>query len=93
MEIFLVDHLARVFDLLRIELKEDAAKDLFLQHSGVSVILPYLKITHRVCLDDGLPYCFAFGSDACLLCYRDSLLVLWMFSYSYVWNQVILALV
>lgn len=39
MEIFLVDHLARVFDLLRIELKEDAVSYVHGDCLGICIIV------------------------------------------------------
>eukprot|EP00118_Oscarella_pearsei_P011633 m.79592 g.79592 ORF g.79592 m.79592 type:complete len:236 (+) comp36142_c0_seq5:1076-1783(+) len=49
-----VDHLAHAFDSLRADLRDDTAKDIFLQHEGVLVMIPYLKMTSRGLLNSAV---------------------------------------
>ena len=43
----LVDYLANVFDVLRCDLKDERAKELYLRYQATPVILPYMKAGNR----------------------------------------------
>ncbi|XP_062513554.1 coiled-coil domain-containing protein 138-like [Corticium candelabrum] len=62
-----VDHLAYVFDSLRSELKDDTAKDLFLQHNGVAVLLPYIKATQKGLLAGAVDVFLQLSMESSLL--------------------------
>ncbi|NWX14481.1 CC138 protein, partial [Aegotheles bennettii] len=49
-----VDYLAQAFDSLRIDLKTDEGKALFLEYQCVPVILSHLKVSSRVLLSSAL---------------------------------------
>ncbi|XP_030316823.1 coiled-coil domain-containing protein 138 [Calypte anna] len=49
-----VDYLAQAFDSLRIDLKTDEGKALFLEYQGVPVILSHLKVSSRGLLSSAL---------------------------------------
>lgn len=44
---FAVDLLANVFDVLRADLKEDRAKEIFLEYRTTMIILPFLKSSNK----------------------------------------------
>lgn len=49
-----VDYLAQAFDSLRIDLKTDEGKALFLEYQCVPVILSHLKVSSRGLLSSAL---------------------------------------
>ncbi|XP_038055215.1 coiled-coil domain-containing protein 138-like [Patiria miniata] len=49
-----VDYLAQVFDVLRTDLKEDTAKEIYIRYQATPVVVPYLKMTHKALMSSAV---------------------------------------
>ncbi|NWH45145.1 CC138 protein, partial [Fregata magnificens] len=59
-----VDYLAQAFDSLRIDLKTDEGKALFLEYQGVPVVLSHLKVSSRGLLSSALDGLFQMTTES-----------------------------
>ncbi|XP_022100371.1 coiled-coil domain-containing protein 138-like isoform X1 [Acanthaster planci] len=61
-----VDYLAQVFDVLRMDLKEDSAKELYLRYRATQAVVPYLKTTHKALISSAVDVFLQMSMESAL---------------------------
>ncbi|XP_071786779.1 coiled-coil domain-containing protein 138-like isoform X1 [Asterias amurensis] len=61
-----VDVLALVFDVLRADLKEESAKELFLGYQATQVVTPFLKMTNKALVTSAIDVCLQMSMESVL---------------------------